>query len=316
MSIGDGFIPNSRYIAIWSMFVWSILCTFMTFRWWIIARTSVELGVIGVDNRAEDNIANVRIDSEKVDEVAPLILSHKLGRNLRAEEIKHWKRILVASYEKISLNRDFIRLKTIQKFPFCCHCARRTHTKDEYTVLLKDVHFIETGTDTDPYVRSLGKVVLMCGLALHLSVFLDSFIIQFNAQSDEAENTVNKGDKWIGLIASIAVFVLCYFAAGLLKRDFIHVGVFPDDFSRGSNNPWGGHSPFYLQMGMYYASAVNRVEPFDEVVKLIRSAQTESKQLDHAEHRDAVNNPHCLILTSSSPHLHNPHLILTSSCHR
>ena len=55
----------------------------------------------------------------------------------------------------------------------------------------------------------------MCGLALHLSVFLESFIVQFNAQSDDVDDTFSTLDRWIGLIVSVVVFLLCYLCAGV-----------------------------------------------------------------------------------------------------
>ena len=288
MSVSDHFLPDLRVVLVDSLLIWVVLAGIVTVQWWIVARTNVELGVIGVDNRSKGNIADVRVDGQRADEIPLKILQYKLGRNLRMEEIKHWRRILVTSVERMTLYRDHINLKSVYMFPFCCHKCSCTHSKDEYAVLLKDVHFIETGTDTDPLLRQIGKLCLMCGLALHLSVFLESFIVQFNAQSNDIDDTVQQLDRWIGLIVSVVVFLLCYLCAGVLKRDFLHVGVFPDDFDRGAANPWGGHSPFYIQMGMYYASEANHMQPFDEVVKLIRSAQKESRQLDHTEHHGAV----------------------------
>ena len=64
--------------------------------------------MIGVDNRSKGNIADVRVDHRRADEIPPKILQCKLGRNLRMEELKHWRRILVTSVERMTLYRDRI----------------------------------------------------------------------------------------------------------------------------------------------------------------------------------------------------------------
>eukprot|EP01052_Picozoa_sp_SAG31_P000981 SAG31_NODE_31_length_32474_cov_18.308139_5_plen_114_part_00 len=75
-----------------------------------------------------------------------------------------------------------------------------------------------------------------------------------------------------------------------MKRDFMHLGCLPDNFCRGSTNPFRGKSPLYLVMGLQCMGEKNRIDTFEEIVRLIRGAVSKSRQLDHAEQTKSVLN--------------------------
>jgi Ca2+-binding EF-hand superfamily protein len=282
------FVPEWVLIFFIWFCIWMPLSTMLTLSWCFRLRSTLQLGAIGVDTSIPDNAASVRVNLADMEEIAPLILRHKLGRSPRIELLKSWKRSLCCSNERLDVLRDHIELHAVNKFPLCCHCCRQTHTEDAYHVLLKDIHFIETGTDTDPLLRTVGKACLLIGLGFHLSTFLEMFLVQYNARQDSNEGLVGSTTKLVALGVSIFLFVGMYFAAGLLKKDFVHIGVHPDEFSRGSRSPYAGNSPFFLRMGLACTSKSNQLEPFQTIVKLIRSAVAESRQLDNAKHVSQV----------------------------
>ena len=87
-------------------------------------------------------------------------------------------------------------------------------------------------------MRLVGKYCLIIGLGFHLSVFLEMFLVQYNARQDTETSLVSTSTKLFALLISICLFVGFYFAAGKLRKDFIHIGVFPDESSRGTTNTW------------------------------------------------------------------------------
>lgn len=291
------------WLALWGA-LWSMFSFFLSVKWWTRARAKLQLGVIGIETDTVDNPAKISVLKETMQEIAPLILTRKLGRPLRSDVLKSWARDTISGNEKLTLSRDFLKLEAVNKLPLCCKCCSTTHTHDEYLVLLKDIQFIETGTDTDSSLRAFGRLCLMVGLGLHLSIFMETFLVQYNARQDNDTSTVGMGTKLGTLALSVVLFVVCYWGAGRLKKDFIHIGVFPNEASRGARNPRPGKSPFFLRLGLACLSDANKLEPFKEIVQLIRSATTESRQLDHKEDTSKTSEGS----TAGQPPVHLAHM--------
>jgi hypothetical protein len=248
--------------------------------WWKVNRVKVELGVVGA---AKDSLTVCRIDRHHAGEVPFKLLDAKLGREARRAVLRTWERVWMGTQTRLTLHRDYLRLEATDARPFVCEQCRRTHVHDEYYTLLRDIHFIESGTETSVGMRRLAKVFLFCGLAFALSVFFESFLRQWQAKSDISDDEL-RFQRWMALGIGVGCFITFYFLAGTCKRDHLHVGVFPGEEDRGHSNTFGGNSPFFITMGLQCTNAENKLEPFDDLVKMVRSAARESRSLDQSEH--------------------------------
>ena len=149
------FLPEgAMWLSVWAV-LWLLISVPLTVLWWLRARAAVQLGVIGIDTSQPNNLASVRVIRNRMTEIAPLLLRHKLGRHLRQTVLRTWRRSVMASKEELTLFRDHLKLEAINKFPFCCKCCQRTHTVDEYHVLLKDVSILLQCPSTRSFVLTL-----------------------------------------------------------------------------------------------------------------------------------------------------------------
>eukprot|EP01052_Picozoa_sp_SAG31_P000980 SAG31_NODE_31_length_32474_cov_18.308139_4_plen_1247_part_00 len=137
LSMVQHFIPDwSIFLALWAV-SWTIITIPQTWTWWHRLRCNVQLGVIGVDTRSANNIAQLRGKSGDCMQITQILLRQKLGRDIQTGVLKAWHRQLMASDEQLTLHCDYMHLKAVNKFPFCCQKCARMHTVDEYNVLLR-----------------------------------------------------------------------------------------------------------------------------------------------------------------------------------
>eukprot|EP01052_Picozoa_sp_SAG31_P016382 SAG31_NODE_1083_length_10012_cov_5.562796_2_plen_2400_part_00 len=272
--------PNVGVLTVvWSA-LWVILATLQFVRWIVLSRGRLTVGVVGVDHRKPDHAAELRVDTKHIDSIPPLLFQKKLARPLRETLIKSWKRRFCGMHEELVLFRDHILMRARNMRPFCCTCSSCLHQEDEYYILLRDVHFVETGIEGLPSLRMLARLVLVAGVALHLSVFVDGIISSFQDNKTAKAllpTEITGAHRWSALGASIALCLAINYIAGCLKRHYLHLGCFPEDYQRGRTNTFGGQSPFYIKLPLR-----TNVESFDQFVTLIRTAAKESKQHDQA----------------------------------
>ena len=74
--------------------------------------------------------------------------------------------------------------------------------------------------------------------------------------------------KWVGFLAGVGLYAVCRVLASCMAKTTIHIGVPFGGSARGSMNPHGGASPFYIKTKLKQAP--------DQIVQLIRTAKRAS----------------------------------------
>jgi hypothetical protein len=265
------------FFTAWSiMGVLSAVVQFL--RWFVLSRGRIRLGVVGVDQTRPGHIAEIRLRTEHIDEVPPIIFEKKLCRPVRDQVIKQWKRKFCGYAEELTILRDHVAVHTKSSFPFCCTPCSCLHMEDSYLILLRDVHFLETGREGHRLLRWSANICLLAGVAFHLSVFLDGIITQLSTNDTlnglfPAE--ISGVHRWSAVGVGVLLYLLLNIIAGCLKRHYIHLGCFPEEIDRGGRNTFGGSSPFYLRLPLG-----TKLDDFGDFVNMVRAATKESRQYD------------------------------------
>lgn len=109
------------------------------------------------------------------------VLQRKTVRPLKHELLRRWQfrpllpYLLTKREEQLLIFDDYVTLCVSEGTPVCCCCCTIAADYCNYTMLLKDVYFIETGMETPPVLHQtlmFGSVLLLTVLALMVLVYI------------------------------------------------------------------------------------------------------------------------------------------------
>ena len=198
------------------------------------------------------------------------------------------RRVMFGFSEELTIKEDSIEVRTRSGIPPCCVCGREAWAdSDEYYTLLRDINFVEIGSELNPFLHF---AALFC-LSISFGVFLLSYLGPLweddgwvesalcwlkdcHSSEDFKESHITEV-KWFTAIAGVLGYVVMEWLAGTKKRGFIVINVPLGGTLRGTSSKYMGTTPFYIRLKTNHVDT----DPgrYKHLVRLIRAAVTASR---------------------------------------
>jgi hypothetical protein len=208
--------------------------------------------------------------------------------------------IMHGEKQELLLHEDYVTLRLRGGSPACCCCWKLTTSTDDYSILLQDIYFIETGHEAKTSLIINAATCCIIGTCVAVFIFL------YAAASERLENedgvyllggvdaaherarreslyTLLSEEVSLSFLPLLIVVLLA--AANRLRRPYVHLGCLPGGGQNGRKNSLGGGSPFHITLKKGAS-----IEEARDLADWVRGAAAKARQDDISRVRKSVAN--------------------------